>query len=65
MAHLNYLLVLTIIVIVMSAGIHIFSKGFLLTRVANESKSNCQYFINSLGECHDSNDKVISIKNFK
>lgn len=65
MGHFNYFLVLLVITLVMSAGIHIFSKGFLLTRVANDTKSNCQYFFNSLGECFDINNKVILIKTSK
>lgn len=60
MVHFNYLLVLIVISLVLSVGIHIFSRGFLLTRIANENKSSCRYFFNSDGKCYE-NNKVRSI----
>lgn len=64
MVQLNYLLVLIVVSLVLSVGIHIFSKGFLLTRIANENKSSCRYFFHSDNGCYE-NNKVRLIHNEK
>lgn len=59
MAYLNYLFVLISLAFIISSGIHIFSRGFLLTRSASTEKRSCDKFIISLdGNQCLSNDKV-------
>ena len=44
MSNLNYLVVLASFAFIISSGIFIFSRGFLLTRVARTEKSSCDKF---------------------
>lgn len=44
MKHLNYLFVLLVLGFIISSGIHIFSKGFLLTRETQKEFSKCDKF---------------------
>lgn len=59
MAYFNYLFVLITFAFIISTGIHIFSRGFLLTRSAQVEKRNCDKFLISLdGNQCLSEDKV-------
>lgn len=61
MAYFNYLFVLISFAGIISTGIHIFSRGFLLTRSAQTDKRVCQKFlINFEGNQCLSDDKVNS-----
>ena len=61
MAYFNYLFVLITFAFIVSTGIHIFSRGFLLTRSAQTEKRNCdKFFITLDGNQCLSNDKVNS-----
>ncbi|KAG5678197.1 hypothetical protein PVAND_007890 [Polypedilum vanderplanki] len=58
MANLNYIFVLIIFVSIISSGIHIFSRGFLLTRSSRTEKRNCDKInINLTGERCLNDDK--------
>jgi GPI ethanolamine phosphate transferase 3 subunit O len=60
MAYFNYLFVLISLAFIISSGIHIFSRGFLLTRTASVEKRTCEKFVISVdGNQCLSNDKVI------
>lgn len=48
MAYLNYLFVLISFAFIISSGIHIFSRGFLLTRSAQIEKRSCDKFLISI-----------------
>jgi GPI ethanolamine phosphate transferase 3 subunit O len=59
MAHLKYLVVLTSFAFIISSGIYIFSRGFLLTRVARIEKKNCDnFYVNLNGKYCLTTDKV-------
>lgn len=59
MAHLNYLFVLITFAFVVSTGIHLFSRGFLLTRSTRVEKRGCdKYLISIDGNQCLSDDKV-------
>lgn len=59
MAYFNYLFVLITFVFIISSGIHIFSRGFLLTRSSQVEKRSCDKFFISLdGNQCLSDDKV-------
>lgn len=61
MAYLNYLFVLCSIAFIISSGIHIFSRGFLLTRTSFTDKRVCSKFLITLdGNQCLSDDKVNS-----
>lgn len=61
MSNFKYLYVLIIFAFVISSGIHIFSRGFLLTRDSRTEKRHCdKFYINLNGTyCISENDKVI------
>ena len=59
MAYLNYLFALISFSFIISSGIHIFSRGFLLTRSAITEKRICSKFVITLdGSQCLSDDKV-------
>lgn len=59
MANLNYLFVLVSFAFIISSGVFIFSRGFLLTRVARTEKKNCdKFYLNLDGKQCLSDDKV-------
>lgn len=61
MAYFNYLFVLITFAFIISTGIHIFSRGFLLTRSTRVEKRTCDKYLISLdGNQCLSNDKVNS-----
>lgn len=61
MAYFNYLFVLISFAFIISTGIHIFSRGFLLTRSAQTDKRVCEKFLITLnGNQCLSDDKVSS-----
>lgn len=61
MAYYNYVYVLLAFAFIISTGIHIFSRGFLLTREARTERRNCdQFFITVNGKQCLSDDKVSS-----
>lgn len=61
MAYFNYLLVLITLAFIISSGIHIFSRGFLLSRTERTEKRVCDKFFVSLdGRQCLSADKVNS-----
>lgn len=60
MAYFNYLYVLVAFSFIISSGIHIFSRGFLLTRSAQTEKRFCdKFYITVDGSQCLSDDKVI------
>lgn len=61
MAHFNYLIVLVSFAFIVSSGIFIFSRGFLLTRVARTEKRNCdKFYVNHLDEKSCLSDDKVS-----
>lgn len=59
MAHFNYLIVLVSFAFIVSSGIFIFSRGFLLTRVAKTEKRTCdKFYVNFNGKPCLTDDKV-------
>jgi GPI ethanolamine phosphate transferase 3 subunit O len=61
MGYFNYLFVLVTFAFIVSTGIHIFSRGFLLTRSAQTDKRVCDKFLITFdGKQCLSNDKVNS-----
>lgn len=61
MGYFNYLFVLISLAFIISSGIHIFSRGFLLTRSARTEKRICEKFLikDESGRLCMSDDKVI------
>lgn len=58
-SNIKYLVVLILFAFVISSGIHIFSRGFLLTRDSRTEKRNCdKFYINLNGSYCLSDDKV-------
>lgn len=61
MAYFNYLFVLITLAFIISSGIHIFSRGFLLTRTERAERRVCdEFFVTVDGRQCLSSDKVIS-----
>lgn len=63
-SYFNYLYVLITLAFIISSGIHIFSRGFLLSRDATTEKRHCdKFFINLEGNHCLSDDKVMQSYN--
>lgn len=59
MAQFNYLTVLILFAFIISSGVYIFSRGFLLTRVARTEKRFCEKsYINLNGKYCLKDDKA-------
>lgn len=48
MAYFNFIYVLFMLAFIISSGIHIFSRGFLLTRTERTEKRDCNKFFITL-----------------